>query len=77
MPRRKRHDNISEYHLQKLERQASLLETAITDATRSLTIFCPHGEALTHLRTNLRIAVNLLNDRPVDHVRYNGNSTPD
>ena len=75
MPRRKRHDQISEYHLQRIERQVSLLETAITDATLSLRLFCPHCQAL-ELRGNLRVALNVLNDRPAVYVRYNGNSTP-
>ena len=76
MPRRKRHYEISEYPLQRIERQVSLLESAIADATLRVTLFCPHGEPLMQLRSNLRIAVNLLNNRPADYDGRVWNSTP-
>lgn len=68
MPRRKRRDRINEYHLQRVERQVSLLRTVISDATLGLTLSCPHSQALMQLRTDLLKAVNLLNNRPADYL---------
>jgi len=77
MPRRKRHEKISEYHLQRIERQVSLLEIAISEASLGMTLFCPHGEALAQLSKDLRTAVNLLNNRPADYLRHNGSMSPE
>jgi hypothetical protein len=46
MPRRKRHDTIREYDLQKIERQVSVLDRVAGDTFLRLSAFCPHGEAL-------------------------------
>lgn len=68
MPRRKRHDRITPYHLGRIDRQAALLRQAIDEATLDLTPFEPHYDALYQLRDDLRRALNLLNDRPADWV---------
>ena len=77
MPRRKRHDTIWEYDLQKIERQVSVLDRVAGDTFLRLSAFCPHGEALMQLRRNLHTAVNLLNNRPADYSRHNGHMSPE
>ena len=67
MPRARRHEKISVYDLQKVTRQADMLELAITDAQRSLVPFRTHYEALAALRDHMRVALNLLNDRPAEY----------
>lgn len=74
MPRRKRHDTISEYHREVIRRQSGLLLSAIDAAALSLNYFTPHGQALAELRKALAETENLLYDRPRDFQRWN--STP-
>lgn len=69
MPRRKRHEKIHAYHLNRIDRQACLLRLEIDQATLRLTPFRPHYDALSELNANLRRALNLLNDRPADWVQ--------
>jgi hypothetical protein len=74
MPRRKRHDTISEYHREAVRRQSGLLLSAIDAAALSLNYFTPHGQALAELRKALIETENLLHDQPRDFQRWN--STP-
>lgn len=67
MPRQKRHDKINSFHLAAIERQVSLLKICLTDAQRSLSPFEAHYDAISSLWDQLRIALNLLNDRPADY----------
>lgn len=69
MPRRRRHEKISDYHLGQIERQVSLLEIELGNATLTLAPFCTHYNAIADLNGHLRAALNLLNDRPADYVR--------
>lgn len=68
MPRRRRLDTIPPYHLEKIQRQVGLLEIAMRDAELDLRPFLPHYDALAELHVNIRRALIILNDRPVDHV---------
>ena len=74
MPRRKRHDTIRELHRETIRRQSGLLLSVIDQATLSLRLFTPHGEALMELRKTLIQTENILHDRPLDFQRWN--STP-
>lgn len=76
MPRRKRHDTITSYHLQRIEKQVTQLELAMGEATLSLTPLRPHYDALMQLRSELRVALNLLSDRPADYFRHCGHMSP-
>ena len=67
MPRRRRSNTVSEYHLDRIERQASLLRILLEDASRDLEPFEPHHEAIAGLRRDLVKALNLLHDRPADY----------
>lgn len=66
MPRRRCYDQISEYHLGRIDRQIGLLKTALSEASLSLTPFRPHYDAISDLNGDLVRAVNLLNGRPAD-----------
>lgn len=68
MPRRKRRDTINEYHLDKIERQSSLLGITAQEAEASLTPFRPHYDALHEMRKAIRRALNVLNGRDPDHI---------
>ena len=68
MPRRRRRDTITPYHLEKIERQANLLELAIREAQLDLAPFQPHYDALNALNDHIRRALNVLKGRPPDHV---------
>ncbi|MER8772252.1 MULTISPECIES: hypothetical protein [unclassified Mesorhizobium] len=67
MPHRRRHEQISEYHLAKIERQAWLLTKELRVAQLSLRPFCPHYDAIDNLHRALKRALNLLHDRPADY----------
>ena len=54
-----------------------LLEIAIRDASIGMSQFCPHGEALAKLRTDLRTAVNIINNLPADYFRPNCHMSPE
>ncbi|MBZ9999629.1 MULTISPECIES: hypothetical protein [unclassified Mesorhizobium] len=69
MPRRKRHETISSYHLGLVERQAWLLTKELREAQLALKPFTPHWEAIDQLHQDMRRALNLLNDRPADYER--------
>ncbi|GLS35970.1 hypothetical protein GCM10010869_15590 [Mesorhizobium tianshanense] len=69
MPRYRRHEQISEYHLAKIERQASLLERDLRDAQLSLKPFREHWEVIDRLHRDLQRAINLLNGRSADWER--------
>jgi hypothetical protein len=69
MPRYRRHEEISEYHLSRVERQAFLLKVELQAAQLALKPFCPHYDAIDRLHTDLRKALNLLNGRPADYER--------
>ena len=78
MPGRKSlKQEVSGYHAEKIERQADLLQIAITDASLGMSPFCPHGEALAKLRKDLRTAVNVLNNLPADYHRPNCHMSPE
>jgi hypothetical protein len=74
MPRRKRYDTIRELHRETIRKQSGSLLTAIDNATLSLSLVTPHGEALMKLRRTLIETENILHDRPPDFQRQN--STP-
>lgn len=67
MARAKRHDSISQYHLDLIDRKISLLEIELGAAQLSLKPFSPHYDAISSLKQDLRKALNLLNDRPADY----------
>lgn len=69
MPRRRRYDEISEYHLGRIDRQIAMLSAVLSEASRSLTPFRSHYEAIRALNRDLARAVNLLNGRTADHQR--------
>jgi hypothetical protein len=76
MPRRRRHDQISEYHREAIRRQSGLLLTAINAAALSLNYFTPHGQALAELRKALIQTENILHVRPADFQRWNSTLGP-
>ena len=63
-------------HLQRIERQVGQLDRVLAHTQMSIMTFCPHGQAIMQLRSQLAVAVNLLNDRPADHDGRVWNSTP-
>ncbi|MBZ9985646.1 hypothetical protein LB572_00900 [Mesorhizobium sp. BH1-1-5] len=69
MPRRRRHDDISEGHLASIEQQMHRLRSALDSAQLSLTPFRPHYDAITGLKRHMVEAMNLLMDRPIDYER--------
>ncbi|TPI39325.1 hypothetical protein FJW07_14210 [Mesorhizobium sp. B3-1-9] len=69
MPRRRRHDDISEGQLALIERQMFSLDRALDSAQLSLTPFKPHYDAISGLKKHMREAMNLLMDRPIDYER--------
>lgn len=69
MPRRRRYPQISEYHLQQIDRAASVLGKELEAAQLSLTPFVAHYDACTALQADIRRALNLLNDRPADYEK--------
>ena len=72
MPGRKRlRQEVSSFHAGQIERQADLLTIRLRDAQIGLSQFCPHGEAIMKLHTDLRTAVNILNNLPADYPRPN------
>jgi hypothetical protein len=69
MPRHRRRDDISEGHLWAIEQKMHSLDMALDAASLSLTPFRPHYDAIGVLKQQMREAVNLLRDRPVDYQR--------
>lgn len=69
MPRRRRRDDISQAHLLAIEAQMRSLDGALDAATLSLTPFRPHYDAIGVLKKQMREALNLLKDRPIDYER--------
>lgn len=69
MPRRRRHEDISESQLALIERQMFSLNRVLDEAQLSLKPFRPHYEAISGLKKQMREAVNLLMDRPIDYER--------
>ncbi|MER8555128.1 hypothetical protein NKH37_23575 [Mesorhizobium sp. M1217] len=67
MPRYRRHEEISEFHLAKIEWQAWLLTVELRDAQLALKPFCAHWETIDQLHRDMRKALNLLNNRPADY----------
>ena len=67
MPHRKTRDKLNGYHLDKIDRQISLLRIVLTEAQMSLAPFRAHYDAISALHDHLQAALNLLNDRPADH----------
>ncbi|WP_192359520.1 hypothetical protein [Mesorhizobium mediterraneum] len=63
MPHHLRHETISEYHLAKIERQASLLKRDLRDAQLALKPFREHWEVIDQLHRDIRRALNLLNGK--------------
>jgi hypothetical protein len=72
VPRRRRNDTISEYHLDQIDRQITLLRVALDEATRSLTPFRPHYDAIGDLQEHLHRAMNVLNNRPPEYRKPHG-----
>ena len=66
MPRRRRNDEVSQYHLGRIDRQVGLLQIALADASRKLTPFKSHYDAITDLSRALTKALNLLNGREAE-----------
>ncbi len=69
MPRRRRHDKISEYHLQAIERQVGHLKAEVAQASLSLTPFRLHYDTLRELNAAVDRALNLLHGRPGDYQK--------
>lgn len=69
MSRRRRSDEISQYHLQEIERQMRLLEIALDAAHLSLRPFSRHYDAIDGFKKQMRETTNLLMDRPIDYER--------
>lgn len=69
MPRYRRHETISEFHLARIERQAWLLTKELRDAQLALKPFRPHYDALNELHRDIHRALNLLNGRPANYER--------
>jgi hypothetical protein len=67
MPRSRRYDEISELNLSNIDRQVGLLQIALANASRSLTPFKPHYEAISDLNRALSKALNLLKGRDADY----------
>ncbi|MBZ9816934.1 hypothetical protein [Mesorhizobium sp. CA7] len=67
MPRRRRYLQVSQFHLQQIDRQAWLLDQALSAAQLSLMPFCPHYETCAALQDDIRRALNILNGRPADY----------
>ncbi|MER8407796.1 hypothetical protein NKH16_24425 [Mesorhizobium sp. M1307] len=67
MPHRRRHEQISEYHIAKIERQAWLLTVELRDAQLSLKPFHEHWDVIDRLHGDIKRAINLLNGRPADY----------
>ena len=77
MPGRKRlKQEINAFHAGQIERQADLLDIRLGDAQISLSHHCPHGQAIMKLRTDLRTAINILNNLPPDYHRPNCHMSP-
>ena len=72
MPRRKRHDKISQHDLAQIDHQIGLLWIAMRNAQIGLTPFRAHYDALSELSDHLHAALNLLNDRPADYREPHG-----
>lgn len=67
MTRRKTRDEISEYHLQKIDHRVESLKIALRDAQTSLTPFCQHDEAIGALITATVRTMNVLHGLPADY----------
>lgn len=48
----------------------------MSQASIGMSQYTPHGEAMMKLRTDLRVAVNILGNRPPDYFRHNGHMSP-
>ncbi|TWG94097.1 hypothetical protein L598_003900000060 [Mesorhizobium sp. J18] len=66
MPRRKRHEKVSGYHIDRIERQARLMRIVLDEARLSLIPFKPHHDAIAEYNGATRRLLNILNDRPAD-----------
>ena len=69
MPRKKRSPEISGLDLQQIERQAILLGIALRGAEINLKPFCPHYDAVGSFHDQIRVHLNLLNNRPAEFVQ--------
>ena len=67
MPRRRRHEKISSFHLGEIERDIGRLRIRLIEAQTSLTPFRGHYDAVTDLQEFLIRTLNLLHDRPADY----------
>ena len=67
MPRRRRHEKISSFHLGEIERDIGRLQIRLIEAQTSLTPFREHYDAVSDLQQFLTMTLNLLNDRPADY----------
>lgn len=64
MPRVRRRPDVSAYKLGLIEKQVEALRREMSDASRTLTPFCPHDDALTELHGHLLDCLNVLHGRP-------------
>lgn len=69
MPRRHRSEDISQYHLEAIDRQMILLRRALDAAELSLKPFSRHYDAITAFKKQMGEVTNLLMDRPIDYER--------
>lgn len=65
MPRRRKvHDELPGFAIDRLDRKAALLDVEILDALGWLNISTPHHTALLQWRADCRRVLNVLNGRP-------------
>jgi hypothetical protein len=67
MVRRKRREEIDEYHLHRIDDAISVLRSATYHATLTLKPFKPHYDAIDDLERQAKRTLNVLNGRPADY----------
>jgi hypothetical protein len=76
MPRMRKHDKVSEYHVQQIARRAKLLRMELDAARNCVKPFNEHYNALLDLNQALIRCENILRGLPPDHDGRVWNSTP-
>lgn len=73
MGRHRRHPKIYETDRGRITRHAEQLTQALDAAATHLSTASPHYDAVSTLRSQVRVCVNLIHDRPADYVEPYGN----
>ena len=76
MPRKRKHDKVSEYHLEKIARRAVLLRIDLDAARNTLVPFNEHYNALVELRSATYRCEAFLRGLPPDRFGESRSSTP-